>query len=221
MIDQLIGHHERMFQLVTDRIRAIADVAKTAAEIRRTDVGTAKDQVKLAALEEALWQLHDLRQSLSVREVQIHRTLDNARRMAEAARPIENGYGYPLQYPKHTWDAFMSLFNTIPVETRMKIREIRVPPEAFNPGDFSRTQGVEFPWLESSTTTTFGRALSWMIENITYPMQATVMHSILIDNVFPKIREAAQIQEVELEKKLKETYDDKLKIIKEMAEQSK
>lgn len=61
MLNEMISHSERSYQLVTERLRTLAEIERTMADVRNKNVETAKDELQLAALDEVFRQLHEMR----------------------------------------------------------------------------------------------------------------------------------------------------------------
>jgi hypothetical protein len=212
MLAEMNSHEERMYQLVTERMRAIGELQKAAEETRGLAIKNQASLDRLAAFDEAIHQLDNMRRDADKRRREIEAKRDSMRLKAEWVQPIINGFGYPGQFPKQPWDGFYALLSYLPAEQRKAIFDLSltddeiesptVNPGREEPNDGARTGPMTLgQWL-------FDAAPRW-----NYPKQFTPLHNRFVDDVFPRITAALTVAEDQFNKALSAAFDEKMQTV--------
>jgi hypothetical protein len=214
---EMASHAERRYELVTERMKAVAEIQVTLQQARKESAAADRSELQNAALAEALKQTDELRRELQGAENDIHQALDHVRRQAAWAQALENGYGYSPTFPKQNWTAFLALLAYLPADDRKALRALPLPETL---GAVVRPNGGTVEGYAPAAAT-FGDLIGEMMEASLYPKVATPLHALFTDEVFPRIAKALAGVEADAAKRIAELFERRAKAIQQLYEQSK
>lgn len=219
LTEQMDGHAERMYALVTARITALGDLAVKLQDARLKAVQADTAQARLDELLEGERQLDRLRHDLDAEESDAQAKKAAVRRHAALMRPLENGYGYAVQFPKQIWDSFQAVLQQLPADERKSVRAINLTKGEYSADNF--VPAMEGPLFDGDAPVPLGVALASMMEPpMVFPKQESPLHSVFLDDVFPRIEKALAAVEQAADERLKSLFDQRMAVVKDVLEEA-
>lgn len=208
-------HQDRKFQLVTERMRAIGELHRMAEETRGLAIKNNSSESRLAALNAGINQLDQMRQVIDVKYREIKTSREVLKLECTWVKPLENGYGYPAQFPKRAWDAFQALLGYIPANERKAIRLLPIGEDERAEENFANASSHPVCGADCRIDS-LGGLIQWLLSRSDYPRQGSPLHNRFVDDVFPRIKAALKSAEEQFAKDLDEAFGEKAKVVESM-----
>lgn len=213
--NEMASHQERKNDQIMAYMRLLGDLQEQAERTRAQAIKNEANISRLTAFNDAINQLDVMRQQMDAKAREIKQDKAALKVKASWVKPIENGFGYPHQFPKQPWDGFQAVLDYLPAEQRKAIHSLAITGDERTADNLVNATGLPCVDMPDEVTT-LGNMTAYLIRRGDYPRQMSPLHNVFNDDVFPKIKAALAAAEVQFAKDLDAAVADKMKTVQEL-----